>query len=361
MEIEVYGLDTATLLSVSLGAAALGLVTLMLLAPRIGWLDKPDDKRKVHARPVPPVGGIAWFCGLATALLGSGLAGAGALPLLLAVAALMLVGAIDDRFPLPGSLRFVFQAGVVLVLILVTGFGLRDLGGLLGGTTLTLGLLAVPITVIGCVGVINATNMVDGMDGVAGGLLAILFAAVWLLAGDRIEGTVALYALVALLPFLAVNVRLPWQPRARVFFGDAGSMSAGLLVAWLLVSASQGADRAFAPVTALYLFALPLIDTVSIMLRRISEGRSPFTPDQNHVHHLLCRLGLNVPQTWSVMMVVALLLAGLGVALERLGVAEWQRALLFLGIALVYHRSVVHGLRAGRLWGRPLMAMLVRA
>ncbi|MCU0756606.1 MAG: undecaprenyl/decaprenyl-phosphate alpha-N-acetylglucosaminyl 1-phosphate transferase [Xanthomonadales bacterium] len=324
-------------------------------------MDKPDEQRKVHAQPVPPVGGIAWFFGLAAALLGSGLAGAGGLPLLLAVAALMLIGAIDDRFPLPGSLRFVIQAGVVLGLILASGFGLRDLGGLLGGNTLMLGLFAVPMTVFACVGVINATNMVDGMDGVAGGLLAILFAAIWLLAGERIEGSIALYAMVALIPFLAINVRLPWQPRARAFFGDAGSMSAGLLVAWLLVSATQGEDRAFAPVTALYLFALPLIDTVSIMLRRMAEGRSPFTPDQNHIHHLLCRLGLNVPQTWSVMMVAALLLAVLGVGLERLGVAEWQRAALFLGIALVYHRSVVNGLRAGRLWGRPLTALLVRA
>jgi UDP-GlcNAc:undecaprenyl-phosphate GlcNAc-1-phosphate transferase len=349
------------LLSVSLGASALALITLMLLAPRIGWLDNPDDARKVHTRPVPPVGGLAWFCGMAAALLGSGLAGAGLLPLLIAIAALVLVGAIDDRFPLSGALRFVFQAVVVLALILTANFGLRDLGGILGGSTLLLGLFAVPMTVVACVGVINATNMVDGMDGVAGGLLAILFASIWLLAGERVEGTVALYGLIALLPFLAANVRLPWQPRARVFFGDCGSMSAGLLVAWLLVSATQGADRAFAPVTALYLFALPLIDTVSIMLRRLAEGRSPFSPDQNHIHHLLMRRGLSVPQTWTVMMLAALLLVGLGVGLERLGVAEWQRALLFLGIALTYHRSVVNGLRVGRLWGRPLVAMLVRA
>ncbi len=354
-------MSTATLLSVTLGAAALTLLICMLLAPRIGWLDKPDESRKVHTRPVPPVGGIAWFFGFAAAVLASGLAATGALPLLIAVAALLLVGAIDDRFPLPGSLRFVIQAGVVLGLILASGFGLRDLGGLLGGSSLMLGLFAVPMTVIGCVGVINATNMVDGMDGVAGGLLAILFAAIWLLAGDRVEGSIALYALVALLPFLAINLRLPWQARARAFFGDAGSMSAGLLVAWLLVSATQGEDRVFAPVTALYLFALPLIDTVSIMWRRLADGRSPFTPDQNHIHHLLCRLGLGVPQTWTVMMVAALLLAVLGVGLERLGVAEWQRALLFLGIALLYHRSVVSGLRAGRLWGRPLMTILVRA
>lgn len=354
-------MDTVTVLSVSLGASALALVTLMLLAPRIGWLDKPDEVRKVHTRPVPPVGGLAWFCGLAAALLGSGLAGAGLLPLLIAIAALVLIGAIDDRFPLSSALRFVFQAGVVLMLMVAAGFGLRDLGGVLGGTSLALGVLAVPMTVVACVGVINATNMVDGMDGVAGGLLAILFGAIWLFAGERVEGTVALFALIALLPFLAANVRLPWQPRARVFFGDCGSMSAGLLVAWLLVSATQGADRAFAPVTALYLFALPLIDTVSIMLRRLAEGRSPFSPDQNHIHHLLMRLGLSVPQTWTVMMLTALLLVGLGVGLERLGVAEWQRAVLFLGLALVYHRSVVVGLRAGRLWGRPLLTMLMRA
>lgn len=345
----------------SFGAALLALVCLMLLAPRIGWLDKPDEARKVHAQPVPPVGGMAWFVGLAAALLGSGLAGGGLLPLLVAIGALVLVGAIDDRFPLSGALRFVFQSGVVLALILAAGFGLRDLGGILGGTSLMLGLLAVPMTVVACVGVINATNMVDGMDGVAGGMLAIVFASIWMLAGDRIEGVVALYALIALIPFLAFNVRLPWQARARVFFGDCGSMSAGLLVAWLLVSATQGDDRAFAPVTALYLFALPLIDTVSIMLRRLAEGRSPFSADQNHIHHLLCRLGLTVPQAWTVMMLTALLFVGLGVGLERLGVDEWQRAALFLAIALVYHRSVVSGLRAGRLWGRPLLSMLVRA
>lgn len=347
--------------ALAFGASALALLCLMVLAPRLGWLDQPDAVRKVHAVPIPPVGGMAWYSGLAAALLAANLAGAGLLPLLMALGLLVLIGAIDDRFPLSSALRFVLQALIVLGLMLLSNFGLRDLGGVLGGTALLLGVFAVPLTVLGCVGVINATNLVDGMDGLAGGLLAILFGAVWLLAGDSIEGTVALYALVALLPFLFVNVRLPWQPRARVFLGDNGSMAAGLLVAWLLVSATQGADRAFAPVTALYLFALPLIDTVSIMLRRLGEGRSPFAPDQNHIHHLLLRRGLSVQQTWMVVMVAAVLLAVGGVALERLGVAEWQRAVIFVAIGLAYHRSVIVGLRVGRLWGRPLLAMLVRA
>lgn len=354
-------MDTASLLALAFGAAGLALLTLMVLAPRVGWMDQPDQARKVHTVPVPPVGGMAWYAGLAAALLAAHIGATGLMPLLMALGLLVLVGAIDDRFPLPSSLRFVFQAMVVLGLMLMSDFGLRDLGGVLGGTALLLGVLAIPLTVLGCVGVINATNLVDGMDGLAGGLLAILFAAVWVLAGDRIEGLVAAIALVALLPFLAVNLRLPWQPRARVFLGDNGSMAAGLLVAWLLVSASQGEDRAFAPVTALFLFALPLVDTVSIMLRRLGEGRSPFAPDQNHIHHLLLRLGLSVQQTWAVMMVAAGLVALLGLAMERLGVAEWQRAVIFLALALAYHRSVIVGLRIGRLWGRPLMSLLVRA
>jgi UDP-GlcNAc:undecaprenyl-phosphate GlcNAc-1-phosphate transferase len=225
-----------------------------------------------------------------------------------------------------------------------------------------LGVLAIPMTVFSLVGVINAVNMADGMDGLAGSYLLVCLGAVaglHAMAGNHgIDATLALAGAACLLPFLLLNLRLPWQRRARVFLGDAGSMAIGLLVGVLLIRGSQGADAAFAPPVALWLLAVPLIDTVSVMLRRIAAGRSPFAADQQHVHHVLLRTGLDVPQVWRILLGSAALLALAGMAAHGLGLPQSLQFGLFMLIACSYHGWVCSSLRAGRALGRVLHPQL---
>jgi UDP-GlcNAc:undecaprenyl-phosphate GlcNAc-1-phosphate transferase len=176
--------------------------------------------------------------------------------------------------------------------------------------------------------------MSDGLDGLAASLALVTLGALGVLAwrGDahRGVGVLLLLALV-LLPFLAFNLRR--SGRALVFMGDAGSMFLGFALAWFLIQFSQGEHRLMAPVTALWIFALPLIDTVAMMARRVMLGRSPFLADREHFHHLLLAAGLSEKQTLALMVLLALAAAGVGLTGEVLAVPEpW----MFVGFAALF-------------------------
>ena len=115
--------------------------------------------------------------------------------------------------------------------------------------------------------------------------------------------------------------------------GDAGSMFIGLTIAWLLIDLSQGENRIFAPVTALWLFAVPLIEMSSAILRRLTSGKSPFMPDLYHFHHLLIRLGVGEKTTLLIMILFSLLMAVMGILGELYGIAEW---VMFVGFLLIF-------------------------
>lgn len=352
-----------SIIIIGLFASTLALTALLWFAPKVGWLDKPDP-RKPHLSPIPPVGGMSWFCGLLLVGWSSGLLAQQ--PLLFAALAGMLVtGLADDLRPLSSWLRLCLQVLVASTLALGGLAVLHSLGGLLPGVTaIQLGLLALPVTVFSLVGVINAVNMADGMDGLAGSYLLISLLTIACLHVSGAHSTadlqLALAGAACLLPFLLLNLRLPWQSRARVFLGDAGSMAIGLLVGVLLVRGSQGTHPAFAPPVALWLLAVPLIDTVSVMLRRVAAGHSPFAPDQQHVHHVLLRAGLGVSRVWQILAGVALLMAAAGVLWQWLGLPQSLQFMLFMLLALGYHLWVSSVLRAGKVLGRRLHAGLSR-
>jgi UDP-GlcNAc:undecaprenyl-phosphate GlcNAc-1-phosphate transferase len=133
--------------------------------------------------------------------------------------------------------------------------------------------------------------------------------------------------------FLVFNLRYPGHPRARVFMGDAGSMFLGVALAWFLVQLSQGEDRSIAPITGVWLIAVPLLDTLCTMVRRISCGRSPIDADRGHLHHLLQALGLSPGQAVAALLALSLLTGGAALLLERIGVPEFW---LFAAFCLVF-------------------------
>jgi UDP-GlcNAc:undecaprenyl-phosphate GlcNAc-1-phosphate transferase len=253
---------------------------------------------------------------------------------------LLAVGIADDVRGLSTSTRFAAQIAVSLAMVYVGDVRLVDFGQLLWpGQIARMGWASTAASVFCVVGVINALNMIDGMDGLSGTLSLIALAALAGLAafgGRAPDAQPLLLGCAALLPFLAANLR--WRGRrARVFLGNGGSMALGLLIGWYCVAPSQGPQRAFAPVTALWLFAVPLIDTVSVMWRRMARGESPFRPGHDHVHHLLQRLGFSVNATLAWLAAWAIAMVGIGVAGEVLDWPEAVRFYGFLAVAFAYH------------------------
>jgi len=281
------------------------LFILQPLAIRIGLVDSPND-RKHHQNPVPLIGGIAMFCGfLITALLiEQSLSGLRSL--FAGAAILIIVGVLDDFRELSPKARFIAEIMAALLVSLGGGAILYDLGPIFMGTSdVELGMLALPITVFSIVGVINALNMSDGIDGLAGGFVLIaLFSLVLISSLTRLDQYQYFWLLLLLIAvviaFLGFN-----KPKAVVFMGDAGSMFLGFMLAWFLINMSQGEQRTITPITALWILAVPLIDTVSIMIRRMLNGGSPFKADREHFHHFWLNKGFTVPQTLLILLSIS--------------------------------------------------------
>jgi len=322
---------------VAFAVCALALLLLVRFAPALRLLDAPGT-HKTHDDHVPAVGGIAIVAG---ALAGIALSpqGLGLGVLATVLFAMLAIGVADDQHGLSPRLRFLAQIAAALVLAAWSGALLHDFGQLLWpGRVAALGYVAWPVTVFCFVGVLNATNMIDGIDGLAGSLVLFALAAMaWFAWRNDNAPVLAVLGCVgaATLAFLAFNA--PLARRAHAFLGNGGSLVLGCVVAWAVIRLSQGPTRAFAPVTALWLFAVPLIDTVSVLWRRLSERMSPFAADHSHVHHLLMRGGRTARATWGLLLVAGLATTAIAIAGELLRVPESLRFAAFLLAAFAYH------------------------
>ncbi|ODT11885.1 MAG: hypothetical protein ABS35_41140, partial [Kaistia sp. SCN 65-12] len=298
MPIDMPALAVAFLLSVTMVEA------LRRLAPTLGLLDRPNA-RKAHVGLVPLSGGPAMF--LVYSAMLAGWAGQAAAPLAEAwwlIAALALLvggGVLDDLHDLRPRTKLLIQAMVVLVLCFGwSGGDGRPMLISLGSVVALPDWLALLVTLLFVIGCINAFNMADGLDGLAGGLAAvalagIAIAAMWLERVFVLQASLLLLAVV--LGFLVFNMRNPWRRRAAVFMGDAGSMMLGCAIAGFIVSLSSGGDAPddtappeFFP-ALLWIVAVPVVDTLSLMVRRPLAGRSPMAADRSHLHHLLIDRG----------------------------------------------------------------------
>jgi UDP-GlcNAc:undecaprenyl-phosphate GlcNAc-1-phosphate transferase len=181
--------------------------------------------------------------------------------------------------------------------------------------------------------------MADGMDGLAGSLVGVSYIALATAAaigGRSAETTQLLILIGAVGGFLLFNIRLFGRQQAAVFMGDAGSMFLGFMLAYYLIVLAQGPERAMNPVVALWIFGLPLIDTVSTMTRRVIKGKSPFQPDNEHLHHIFTRAGFSVNQTLIIIVSGHALLCGAGLIAYYAGVPDYFSFSAFLAIALGY-------------------------
>ncbi|MDV7106404.1 UDP-N-acetylglucosamine--undecaprenyl-phosphate N-acetylglucosaminephosphotransferase [Vibrio sp. TH_r3] len=249
------------------------------------------------------------------------------------MAALIIIGALDDKFDISFKIRLIVQAILSICMMYFADLRLENIGNLFGLGDLHLGFLSPVITILAVVGAINAFNMVDGIDGLLGGLAIVTLGAIAiLLKVDSQHGLAYLCVvfIVAIIPYIFMNLGILGRER-KVFMGDAGSMMIGFTVIWLLLGASQNSSTAqMSPITALWLIAIPLMDMAAIMFRRVRRGNSPFKPDREHLHHIFQRLGFTPRQTLAIICAIASSFAGFGICGELLKIPESTMFILFL-------------------------------
>jgi len=290
-------------LSVAGIAMAIGVVATLAacwLAPRWGLVDRPDERRKTHGRVVPLGGGVAFFLATVAALaiwwwltgwekaesawklLNLG-------PLLGSSLIILFLGLMDDRWGMRGRQKLFGQL-VAASILMASGYFFDQVS--LFGTTIALGIAALPVVLFWILGAINAVNLLDGADGFAGTVGMILAASLGCLAavsGRPEAATVAFAFAGAIGGFLIFNF-----PPAKIFMGDAGSMLIGLVIGALSIQASLKGPGTLLLAAPLAVLAIPVLDSLAAILRRKLTGRSIYSVDHGHLHHcLLERLGNN--------------------------------------------------------------------
>ena len=286
-------------------------------AIKSGFLDLPDGDRRTHAEAVPRLGGIGVFVAvLVAAAIGAGADTAHHLanivPLMVAMAIgatiLFAIGLVDDLIGVRPAIKLVVQS---LAALIVCQYGFHvDRLILPAGGVVSLGMFALPVAIVWIVGLSNAFNLVDGADGLAGGVAVIALATTAISAWILGDNTVLFWTLAltgAMLGFLRFNL-----PPARIFLGDSGSLVVGFLLSILVVKGMSRHDGALYAIAPIFALSYPLLDTGISMMRRWLRGEPLSRADGRHIHHQLQALGLGPRQTLMVIYGLSTLIATLG-------------------------------------------------
>jgi len=326
IQLPAVGLALAALLTAAL-VALISTPVVRSLAFRVGAVDVPKDNRRMHNHPIPRMGGLAIFFGFILSVLIF-------IPLtpelrgmLLGSVVIVILGILDDIFALPALPKFFVQIGAALIAVLA-GNRIDFLSNpniFSQDLFWELGLLAVPITALWIVGITNAVNLIDGLDGLACGVSTISSMTLLVIALVMEEPDVAILmgALSgACIGFLPYNLN-----PAKIFMGDTGSTFLGFILA---VVSIQGLFKFYAIISfavPFLMLGLPIFDTCFAILRRVSHGQSPMAPDRGHIHHRLIDMGFTQKQAVAVLYIISAILGLSAVVLTTIGVV---RAMLFL-------------------------------
>ena len=305
----------------------------------INLVDQPNA-RKHHNGSVPLVGGLAVFIVVFSYLFIFPNTISSAMLYLSCASVLLFVGVLDDLYDISFRFRLILQIVISGLMMVFGELFLANVGAIFGGTNIDLSYFGYLMTVICVVGAINAFNMVDGIDGLLGALATITFSSLGILFYFNGQSELMAFCaaiVVTTIPYILMNLGIPLGQRFKVFMGDAGSTVIGFTVVWLLLEGSQSTERAFSPITALWLAAVPIIDAISTILRRVKKGLSPFKPDREHLHHILLRLGFSSRQALAVICFISVIFAAVGVLGDIYNVPEYIMLYTFILITVLYY------------------------
>jgi UDP-GlcNAc:undecaprenyl-phosphate GlcNAc-1-phosphate transferase len=315
------------------------------LAVRVGLVDRPDH-RKQHDFATPAVGGLAILLALAACLLlarATSLAPGFARPQIqgLGLAAIVIVaaGVADDLYRLKWPYRLGAQILASLIMIHAGGIRVEHIGGVFGFSVPPLGKWSELLTIVATVGIINAINMIDGVDGLAGSVTlaaTVMLVGVAFYAGNRVLAQDLGFVAGALCGFLAYNLRTPWNHRASIFLGNAGSELLGLIIASACFRLTQNGHHPVGPQIAPFLVAPALLDCLTLMLRRVRSGTSPFVGDRNHMHHLLLDAGLTPTLVVAALTAATVLIGALALLAMKAHAAALGFTIVFVTLWTAY-------------------------
>jgi UDP-GlcNAc:undecaprenyl-phosphate GlcNAc-1-phosphate transferase len=316
-------------------------------------IDVPDNRRKVHDIPKPLVGGLGMLVMVSLSAIifvppaDLNLRGFYSSAILLAI-----IGFLDDFGDIHYRWKFTAQTVAATIMIYYSKTILHSFGNILSLGPVELGVFAIPITILSTIGVINAINMIDGLDGLAGGFSLIAFISFAILAYINGEMELMLLSLSlcgAVMGFLKYN----WFP-STLFMGNAGSFFLGFSLTFLAISITQKGDSLVPPVAPLLILAVPIVDTVTVMIKRIIKSKNPFFPDKSHFHHELLNLGLTPKGAVKVILILSIgfsLFAILGTIFK---VFEYYMFLVFLAYFVLHFLVSFYIERSHKKGGRGL-------
>ncbi|MEQ3511932.1 UDP-N-acetylglucosamine--undecaprenyl-phosphate N-acetylglucosaminephosphotransferase [Pseudoalteromonas sp. BZB3] len=323
--------------------SAVAIVLINPLAKKVGLVDIPNQ-RKHHVGSTPLIGGVCIYIGvlIISLLFLNNIASLNVY--ILSSTIILVLGVLDDKFDLSVRLRIVVQIFCASLMVFYADVYLSSFGNILGDFEFTLNSMGGFISIVAVIAVINAFNMMDGIDGLAGvlSLVTFFFLAVMLFSVNSMWAALCLIYISSISAFLIFNLRLNKKYCEKIFMGDAGSMLIGFTIVWLLIEASKDNVGAIQPVTALYFIAIPLMDMVAIMYRRLKKKKSPFKPDRDHLHHIFERAGLSRKRSLVWISIFALIIALFGSFLQFFGIQEWVRFYIFIGLFFIYNYSLSH-------------------
>ena len=313
-------------------------------------VDNPDA-RKLQRTPVPVLGGVAVFFGVVIAIgCMSSVVDCSGLPVvIMAMMAMLYTGTMDDILSLSPGLRFVIEIVVVLLLIFVGGYCIDDFHGLWNIGRFSY-WCAVPLTVVAAVGIINAINLVDGVNGLSSGyciMACLIFGTLFFLAGEAPMTILAAVSVGALIPFFLHNV---FGKTSKMFIGDGGTLVMGVVMSVFVIAILQNGSRVAAYVNpnvglvpfTLAVLSVPVFDTLRVMSTRILKGTSPFRPDKTHLHHMFIDLGCSHVATTLAFLVVNMFVVLCWWALEASGFSIAVQLYAVIAVSLLVTSGLYH-------------------
>jgi len=329
-------LETGLIPAAATVAFAVATALMWALRPVAFGLDLVDRPggRKFHDGDIPIIGGLAMYAGLFAGLSLVGLPGAALLSIFVASSILLLIGVLDDRFYLLASVRMSSQIAVVLLMVYGAHLYLADIGDPFGTGTISMRRYTLIFTALVTLTMINAYNLVDGADGLAGSLTLVALLSVALVGGlNHPSGAAALVVSAAIVGFLLFNFPSRRNRSVRAFMGDAGSTLLGFTVVWITLGVCQGEARVISPVHCLWFASIPIYDCLTCFVCRACERRSPFAPGRDHFHHILFRGGFGVRQVLGILTGLQLCYALIAIAGHFGGVPD---ALMFSAWSVLF-------------------------
>ena len=291
------------------------------IAIKIGAVDVPKDKRRMHDHPIPLLGGLAIFAGFVVSILLFANVDRQLRGILLGACVIVAVGVVDDSHPLGAGIKFILQIVAALIAIW-HGVIIEAIASPFpfGDPYWNFGILSVPITVVWIVAVTNSVNLIDGLDGLADGIStigALTMLVIALMMEDMGMAVICAALVGACLGFIPYNLN-----PAKMFMGDTGATFLGFMLATVSVTGLFKLYAVISFVVPFIILGFPIFDTTSAFLRRILKGQNPMKADRSHTHHKLIDMGMNQKQAVATLYMVASMLGLCAVMLVTRGYAK---------------------------------------